>query len=267
MASDSVKVSKNGTPLLEKVKKYARQTKRDLNTTLTYVKLALKGNKVDRLTDFSRCEHPVLLLYGFGATRRVFSILERRLRKDGFGVFSFNLGGMFDTFNTRCIEEMAQLVHDKVERLCQRYELKKISIIGHSKGGLIGRYYIKRLGGAQRVRTLITLGSPHGGNPWALVGLFSPLSLFSKSLWQMYPMSPFIRNLQKGAWPKHVRFVSIYSKEDRICFYKSSILDIPEGATHMKNVLVPGLSHSDYLIRKSAYSVIKRELTVAEKQG
>jgi triacylglycerol esterase/lipase EstA (alpha/beta hydrolase family) len=260
-------MSRNGANLVERIKKYAKDTRRDLNTTLTYVKLAMKGNKVERLTDFSRCQHPVLLLYGFGATRRVFSILERRLRKDGFGVFSFNLGGMFDTFNTRCIEEMAQLVHDKVERLCQRYDLKKISVIGHSKGGLIGRYYVKRLGGSHRVRTLITLGTPHGGNPWALVGIFSPLAIFSRSLWQMYPMSPFIRKLQKGAWPKHVRFVSIYSKEDRVCFYKSSILDIPEGVTYMKNVLVPGLSHSDYLIRKTAYNLIKRELATGEKQG
>ena len=253
-------MSQNDSNIVDQVKRYAKRTKRDLNNTLTYVRLALKGNKVERLTDFTRSEHPVLLLYGYGATRRVFSILEHRLRKDGFGVFSFNLGGAFSTFNTHCIEEKAQLVHEKVERLCKRYNLKKISIIGHSKGGLIGRYYIKRLGGAKRVRALVTLGTPHGGNPWALVGLFSPLALVSKSIWQMYPMSPFIRRLQKGAWPKHVRFVSIYSKEDRVCFYKSSILDIPEGARSMKNVLVPGLTHSDYLIRRAAYNIIKKEL-------
>ncbi len=252
---------------IAQLKKYFREIKRDLSTTVTYIRLALQGNKVDRLTDFSSCKHPVLLLYGFGATRRVFSILERRLRKDGFCVFSFNLGGVFDTFNTRCIEEMAQFVHDKIERLCQKYNLEKISIIGHSKGGLIGRYYVKRLGGSHRVRALITLGSPHGGNPWALVGLFSPLSIFSKSLWQMYPMSPFIRRLQKGAWPRHVRFVSIYSKEDRVCFYKSSILDIPEGVSNMKNILLPGMSHSDYLIRKAAYNAIKRELYEGEKNN
>ncbi|SRR5579885_2324396 len=248
------------------MKKYLSQVRRDLDTTLTYLRLALQGNKVERLTDFSACEKPVLLLYGFGATRRVFSILERRLRKDGFCVFSFNLGGVFDTFNTHCIEEKAQLVHDKVERLCQKFNLKRISIIGHSKGGLIGRYYIKKLGGAHRVKALITMGTPHSGNPWALVGIFSPLALFSRSLWQMYPMSPFIRRLKKGAWPKNVRFVSLYSKEDRICFYKSAMLDIPEGAgQYMKNIELPGLNHSDYIIRKTAYQVIKEELLAAEK--
>src|SRR5262245_29686715 len=135
MGSDLAKILSNGTSFLDKVKSYTHDAKRDLYTTLTYVKLALEGNRVERLTDFSHCKRPVLLLYGFGATRSVLNILERRLRNDGFGVFSFNLGGIFHTFNTRCIEEMAQLVHEKVERLCQKYHLKKISIIGHSKGG------------------------------------------------------------------------------------------------------------------------------------
>ena len=248
-----------------RIKKYVRQAKKDMDATLTYLRLALAGNKIERLTDFTSCQHPVLLLYWFGATRSGFSILERRLRKDGFCVFSLNLGGIFDTFNTRCIEELSQLVHDKVEKLCERYHLNKISIIGHSKGGLIGRYYVKRLGGARRVRAIITMGTPHNGNPWALLGLFSPLALLSKSVWQMYPMSPFIRRLKKGPWPKQVRLVSLYSKEDRICFYKSAMLDIPEGAPNIKNIEMPGMTHSDYIIRKAAYLVIKRELLAGEK--
>ncbi len=245
---------------LSRFQKSFLQARKDLKATLTYLRLALEGNKVEKLTDFNRCEHPVLLLYGYGATRRVFGILERRLRRDGFCVFSLNLGGFFDTFNTRCIEELSELVHKKIERLCARYNLSKMSIIGHSKGGLIGRYYVKRLGGSKRVRSLITLGTPHSGNPWALVGLFSPLALFSKSIWQMYPMSPFIRKLKKGSWPKSVRFVSLYSKDDRICFYKSAMLDIPEGVTNMKNVELIHMTHSDYIIRKAAYEAIKKEL-------
>lgn len=250
---------------VQKLTKYVRQAKRDLNATVTYLKLALEGNKVERLTDFNSCKHPVLLIYGFGATRRVFSILERRLRRDGYCVFSLNLGGVFDTFNTRCIEELALHVHKKVEKLCERYHLNKISIIGHSKGGLIGRYYVKRLGGAQRVRTLITLGTPHHGNPWALLGLLSPIGLLSKSIWQMVPMSPFIRKLKKGPWPRHVRFVSLFSKDDRICFYKSAMLDIPNGCAYMKNVELLGMTHSDYIIRKAVYNVIRKELSEGEK--
>jgi hypothetical protein len=44
---------------------------------------------------------------------------------------------------------------------------EKITIIGHSLGGLIGRYYVEndQLDGARYVRQLITVGTPHSGAP------------------------------------------------------------------------------------------------------
>lgn len=247
------------------IKRTGRRLRRDLNTTLSYIRMNLEGNKVERITDFTKCAHPVLLLYGFGATRRSFSILERRLRKDGFCIFSLNLGGLLDTFNTRCIEDLAAFVKKKIERLCNRYDLGKISIIGHSKGGLIGHYYVKRLQGSERVRTLITLGTPHNGNPWALLGAFTPIGLFSKSVWQMIPRSPFIKRLKEGPFPKDVHFASIYSKSDKVCYYPGAILGMAEGQENLKNIELPGLNHADYVIRKSAYEAIRRELLTGEK--
>ncbi|MBN1517160.1 alpha/beta fold hydrolase [Candidatus Sumerlaeota bacterium] len=40
----------------------------------------------------------------------------------------------------------------------------KIHIIAHSMGGLDARHYISRLGGAERVASLTTLGTPHHGS-------------------------------------------------------------------------------------------------------
>lgn len=37
-----------------------------------------------------------------------------------------------------------------------------IDLVGFSLGGLVARYYVQRLGG-DRVRRLVTIGSPHGG--------------------------------------------------------------------------------------------------------
>jgi triacylglycerol esterase/lipase EstA (alpha/beta hydrolase family) len=34
-------------------------------------------------------------------------------------------------------------------------------------GGLVARYYVQRLGGDERVHTLVTLGTPHAGTRWA----------------------------------------------------------------------------------------------------
>jgi triacylglycerol esterase/lipase EstA (alpha/beta hydrolase family) len=201
------------------------------------------------------------LLYGFLATRRVFEILEHRLRRDGYCVWSINLGGLFDVFNTRGIDESAEKVREKVERLYSRYpDMGPLSIIGHSKGGLIGRYYVKRLGGDRRVKNLITLGTPHNGTSTAYFGV-ATMGLVAKSVWQMTPMSPFIRRLKIGAFPRHVRFVSIYSKQDGASPFPSCILE-DDGNGNTFNVEVPGISHGEFCLRRPVYEIIRRELAI-----
>ncbi|CAM5527705.1 hypothetical protein SMICM304S_05241 [Streptomyces microflavus] len=50
-----------------------------------------------------------------------------------------------------------------MQRGLPRTRQREVDIVGHSLGGLIARYYVQRLGGDRRVRTLVTLGTPHGG--------------------------------------------------------------------------------------------------------
>jgi triacylglycerol lipase len=49
-------------------------------------------------------------------------------------------------------------------------DAKRVNIIAHSMGGLDARYAISRLGLAERVGSLTTLGTPHRGTPLADVG-------------------------------------------------------------------------------------------------
>jgi triacylglycerol esterase/lipase EstA (alpha/beta hydrolase family) len=238
----------------------ARRLKRRLEDLRSLLDLQAR-NQVVRRQDFTQCARPVLLIHGFWGTRRTLRVLEKRLRRDEFCVFSINLGGLFDVFNTGGIDESAERVRDKVEKLYARYPtLGPLSIVGHSKGGLIGRYYVKRLGGDQRVRALITLGTPHHGTPTAYGGVLA-LGLVSKSVWQMTPMSPFIRRLKLGAFPASVRFVSVYSKADRASPFPTCILE--SNQPNLYNVEVPGIGHRDFLLRRSVYEVIRRELAIA----
>lgn len=217
------------------------------------------GNDVERSTDFTNCPRPVLLLPGFMSTRRGLTVMERRLRRDGYGVFSLNLGGLLNTFNTRSIETSALLVREKIEALYARHEaLGPLTIIGHSKGGLIGRYYVKRLGGHERANALITLGTPHHGTPNAYLGA-AVFGLVARSIWQLMPMSPFIRRLQQGPFPAHVRFSAIYSREDNMVPYPAGTIE--QGArANQFNVEVEGISHHEFLTRKAVYAAIRREL-------
>jgi triacylglycerol esterase/lipase EstA (alpha/beta hydrolase family) len=235
-----------------------RQLKRTLRYLRGYFEFDRSTNNIVRRTDFTNCQRPVLLLYGFMSTRRSFEILEHRLRRDEFCVWTINLGGWQQAFNTDAIDTLAERVRDKVERLYQRYpQMGPLSIVGHSKGGLIGAYYVKRLGGDQRVKSLVTLGTPHNGSPSAYFGI-AAYGLISRSIWQLTPMSPFIRRLKMGAFPKNVRLTSIFSRADRVNPFPSCIVESGEANQH--NIEVADVAHRDFLTSRTVYHAVRREL-------
>jgi len=199
-----------------------------------------------------------MMIYGFGATRRTLAILEQRLRKDGYPIFSINLGGFFGTFNTNSIEDLARLIDTKIEKLYKKYHFRgRLTIIGHSKGGLIGHYYVKRLKGAKRVKKFVTLGTPHNGTPWALIAALTPLRWILKSLKQMSPNSEFVSGLKKIPFPKELKVYSIYSRDDTVCPFPMAVLD---EAPNVKNIEVLSVSHSELLIKKNVYHAIRHAL-------
>jgi len=234
-----------------------RRVRQQLRHLRGHFELDGRGNRIARKTDFTNCPRPVLLLYGVFATRRTLEVLERRLRRDGYCVFSLDLSAPGRVFDTRGIQDLAELVRAKVERMYARYPgMGPLTVIGHSKGGLVGAYYVKRLGGSSRTRALITLGTPHNGTPTTLFAL--PMALLDRSILQMTPRSSFVRGLQDGPWPPGVGFTSIYSRRDRLTLHPGAML---EGA---RNVEVD-CSHRGFLVRKRAYDAIVRE--IAEERG
>jgi len=232
--------------------------KRDVEA---YLHFASSGNVVEHRTDFSKPGlNLVLLLHGFGTTRKSVSILESRLRDDGFDVFSINFGGFLNRLNTRGIDTLALQVKTKIDSLKERYNIGKITVIGHSKGGLIGRYYVTMLGGDKDVHTLITLGTPHGGTPIAIFAAVTVIGLISRSVWQMMPHSLFMRRLKKVPIPASVRMISIYSADDEVVPPNRARVEAPSGADNVINIELKEYSHTDYLIKRGVYEVIRAAL-------
>ena len=177
----------------------------------------------------------MLLVHGFLVTPRVLSTLAGRLHRWGYCTHGVNLGGVFGRFNARPVEQLARIVAERVEQLVRDHGCERIDLVGHSEGGLIGRYYVQRLNGARRVSHLVTLGTPHRGTPWAYSGY-----LFGRvvpSLRQMAPGSPLLRDLGDHSFPPSVRLTSIYSQRDPFCPPSSCRLEVRHGA-HFKNVEV-----------------------------
>ena len=243
---------------LSHFKRRARRFARRMKSWLTIVELTLSGNSVERVSNLKNSNRPVMLLYGFGATRRTLSILEKRLQQDGYPTFSVNLGGLFNTFNTSAIEELGKYIEKKVERLYRKYHFRgRLAIIAHSKGGLIAQYYVKKLSGAKRVKKLITLGTPHNGSVWAFLMGLTPAALVMKSIRQMAPRSKLIKSLRETPFPHQVKVYSIYSKSDTVSPFPAAVLT---EAPHVKNIEVPGVTHSELLIKKNVYYAIRHAL-------
>ncbi|MEU4929407.1 alpha/beta fold hydrolase [Streptomyces yokosukanensis] len=175
---------------------------------------------------------PVVLLHGFIDNRSVFVLLRRNLAQHGGQrVVSLNYSPL-----TCDIRAAAELLGRHIEEICERTGSDRVDIVGHSLGGLIARYYAQRLGGDLRVRTLVTLGTPHSGTSAA------PLADAHPIVRQMRPGSGVIEELARPAPGCRTRFVSFWSDLDAVMVpQETACLEHADLDAH--NVRVTGIGH------------------------
>ena len=114
---------------------------------------------------------PVVIVAGTGAAPLpgVPDILTERLEADGYDVTLFYLPNL----GLGLIEDTSAALPPVVDQVLARTGAAKVDLVGHSQGGIVSRYYIKFLGGADKVDSLISLGAPHYGSQLAnLASLF-----------------------------------------------------------------------------------------------
>jgi pimeloyl-ACP methyl ester carboxylesterase len=174
---------------------------------------------------------PILLLHGMVDNRAIFTLLTRRLKAHGFTrVRTLNYSPA-----TNDIRAAAERLAEQVEELVAESGHDRIHVVGHSLGGLIARYYLQRLGGDQRVRTLVTLGTPHHGT---LTAHLVPARLGR----QLRPGSDLYRELDLPAADVGTRIVAYWSDLDQVVVpHDSARLEHPDLRGH--NVLVHGVGH------------------------
>jgi triacylglycerol lipase len=186
---------------------------------------------------------PVLLINGYLSTRGSLHLLERRLHDRQHTVLTYRLPRM----NLGDIRESAALIARKVESLVAQTSVPSVDIVGHSLGGLVGLYYVKRLGGRHRVRRLILLGTPAAGTWSALLGLVTaPLGRASL---QLLPSSPFLRELNETPLPPGVEVISVGGERDYFAPLSSTVL------AGIKHVALP-TGHSGLLVDAAVANAI-----------
>ncbi|GAA2515206.1 esterase/lipase family protein [Streptomyces gobitricini] len=175
---------------------------------------------------------PTVLLHGFVDNRSVFVLLRRSLVRHG----RHHVESLNHSLLTCDIRAAAELLRRHVEEICDRTGHREVDIVGHSLGGLIARYYVQRLGGDRRVRTLVTLGTPHSGTTVAPLAGAHPL------IRQMRPGSSVLRELSEPAPGCRTRFVGFWSDLDQwMVPVETARIEHPDLIT--RNVRVTGIGH------------------------
>jgi triacylglycerol lipase len=139
------------------------------------------------IVDSGNVPRPVVMVHGIFDTGAVFRRMSRFLERRGFDPHSPSLkpssgrAGIDDLAH-----QLETYINDSLGRTSQ------VDLIGFSMGGLVGRYYLQRLGGAARVRRFIAISTPHHGSRMAHL-------LPNKACIQMRPGSAFLADLNADA--------------------------------------------------------------------
>jgi triacylglycerol esterase/lipase EstA (alpha/beta hydrolase family) len=125
---------------------------------------------------------PVILVHGtFADMSDSWQALSPLLYDNGYCVFALNYGsyngsGSVGIYATGDIAQSAGQLASFVDKVLAATGAKKVDLVGHSQGGMMPRYYIKNLGGASKVDTLVGLAPSNHGT--TLEGLFTLAGYF-----------------------------------------------------------------------------------------
>ncbi len=101
-------------------------------------------------------------------------------------------------YNLKDIPTSAEIVRGVIDKS----NLKHLIIIGHSKGGLIGKYLLANLNKDNRIKGLIAIATPFSGSE---ITRFVPIKIFK----ELHPTSNIIQELNSNS-SVNSRIVSIY---------------------------------------------------------
>jgi triacylglycerol lipase len=189
----------------------------------------------------------VVMVHGIFEDGKAFDSLKRRLETHGIQCFVPQLkpadgrGGL---------DKLAAGLKADIEK--EFGEDEEFALVAFSMGGLVSRYYLQHLGGAERCKEFITISTPHHGTNVAY-------TYPSKGAFQMRPGSDFIRDLgETESTLGDIPITSYRTPMDLIILpTNSSVWERAENKSYTV-VLHPLMLHT-----KSVLDDIEKRLTIA----
>ncbi len=160
---------------------------------------------------------PVLLVPGYGGSTQSLDSLARSLRDDGRDVTVVALPdrGQGD------LDDQAKVLDTAVDAALTRTGAPSVDVVGYSAGGVVARLWATEEGGSDRLRRLVTLGSPHHGTDLATLGSLVEGSC-PPACRQLAPDSPLLARLDAQPVPDGLVFVSLWTTLDDVVVPASS---------------------------------------------
>lgn len=140
------------------IRKFYKTAKREYIFELS--KAELEAARAEN--EICRTKYPIVMVHGIffrdWQYMNYWGRVPATLIRNGATVFYGNQQ------SAKSIPESAAELKEQIERVLAETGAEKVNIIAHSKGGLDSRYAISSLGLGNRVATLTTINTPHGGS-------------------------------------------------------------------------------------------------------
>jgi len=165
---------------------------------------------------------PVVLVHGtFGDMTVSWNLISPALAFNGYCVFALDYGNR----GTGRIEDSAAELATFVERVRAETGSPRVSLVGHSQGGMMPRHYIKFLGGKDEVDDLIGLVPSNHGTATPLAPYAGDFGCVSCD--QQTAGSSFLSDLNAGdETPGSISYTQVTTRYDEVVTpYRSAYLE------------------------------------------
>jgi triacylglycerol lipase len=192
---------------------------------------------------------PVLLVHGLAGTKSSWSLVAETLSARGLTVDAI----AYPPVGTS-VQRLTDQVVAEAQTILHRTGADKVHLVGHSLGGVVIAQAIAdgRLDGM--VDTVITLGSPFGGSPWA--GLLP----FVEIVRALRAGSPLLQRLASAPVPDGVRWLAVTAALDIVV---PGLRSVPTHA-EVESITLGDVGHLGLLVSRQVIAYIAAALSARE---
>jgi hypothetical protein len=184
---------------------------------------------------------PVVLVHGTWMDRSIsWNVIGPKLALDGYCVFSLDYGNR----GTQKVEESAKEISAFIDHVRALTGAPRVSIVGHSQGGMSPRWIIKFLGGDTKIDDLIAIAPSNHGSPDSAFRRYAEEYGESPAAGDQREGSPFLTTLNAGdetpqpAAGPQISYTNLATRNDEIVTNTPMSQFLAGSAGEVTNVLL-----------------------------